>query len=59
MFTVMVKNTGIWGCTVPCKKEDGSIEQYQTKDEAQKRANDYNNKQGVVNRFNYYFVEEQ
>lgn len=53
MYGILAKNRGMWGCTVWCKR-DGEIELYKTKEEAQKVADERNNRQ--VNRFTDYFV---
>ena len=56
MWVVMVRNIGMWGMTVPCKK-DGKVEMYATEEEAQKVADKRNTP--CVNNFNHYFVCEE
>ena len=53
----MVRNTGIWGYTTWCTR-DGKVELYATRAEAEKFAQKYNDQQGYINRFNYYWAEE-
>lgn len=58
-YGIMVRNTGMWGCTMLCgQREDGTIESFATKEEAQEVANKRNEEGGRVNNFNYYFVTE-
>lgn len=57
MYGIMVRNTGMWGCSTWCKR-DGEVELYETKEEAERAAEAYNNRQGRVNRFNDYWAEE-
>lgn len=58
-YGIMVRNTGMWGCTTWCgKREDGTIESFASRDEAQKVADERNEEGGRVNNFNYYFVAE-
>lgn len=56
-YGIMVRNTGMWGITTWCKREDGMIETYPTKEEAQKVATERND-HNCINSHNYYFVEE-
>ena len=56
-YGIMVRNTGMWGITTWCNREDGTIEAYPTKEEAQKVATERNNA-NRINNHNYYFVEE-
>lgn len=56
-YGIMVRNTGMWGITTWCKREDGMIEAYPTKEEAQKVATERNDR-NCINSHNYYFVEE-
>ena len=55
-YGIMVRNTGMWGCTTWCHK-DGEIESYATEKEAQEVADKYNNA-CRINNFNHYFVKE-
>ena len=57
MYGIMVRNTGMWGCTAWCKR-DGEVELYATKEEAERVAEARNKRQGPVNRFNDYWAEE-
>lgn len=58
MYGIMVRNTGMWGCTTWCQ-HDGEIETYPTKEEAQAVADRYNGKGEIrINNFNHYFVKE-
>ena len=57
MFGIRVRNTGIWGYTTWCTR-DGKVELYATRAEAEKVAQQYNDRQGYINRFNYYWAEE-
>ena len=57
MYGIMVRNTGMWGCTTWCH-HDGEIESYPTREEAQAVADKYNRSGGYINNFNYYFVKE-
>ena len=57
MYGIMVRNTGMWGCTTWCKR-DGKVELYATCAEAEKVAQQYNDMQGLINRFSHYWAEE-
>lgn len=57
MYGIMVSNTGMWGYTTWCT-HDGEVELYATREEAEKVAQQYNGRQGYINRFNTYWVEE-
>ena len=57
MYGIMVRNTGMWGCTIWCKR-DGKVELYATRAEAEKVAQQYNDMQGPINRFSHYWAEE-
>ena len=57
MYGIMVKNTGMWGCATWCTR-DGEIELYATREEAERVARQYNDRQGPINRLNHYCVEE-
>ena len=56
MYGIMVRNTGMWGCTTWCH-HDGKIESYPTREEAQAVADKYNG-ENRINNFNHYFVRE-
>ena len=56
MYGIMARNRGMWGCTAWCKRGD-EVELYATKEEAQKVADERNNRQ-VINRFTDYFVSK-
>ena len=57
MYGIMVRNTGMWGCTTWCTR-DGEVELYATREEAEKVAQQYNDMQGPINRFSHYWAEE-
>ena len=57
MYGIMVRNTGMWGCTAWCTR-DGKVELYATREEAEKVAQQYNDMQGPLNRFSHYWAEE-
>ena len=57
MYGIRVRNTGRWGYTTWCSR-DGKPELYATRAEAEKGAQKYNDQQGYINRFNYYWAEE-
>ena len=57
MYGIIVRNTGIWGCISWCTR-DGKVELYATREEAEKVAQQYNDAQGHINRFNTYWAEE-
>jgi len=57
MYGIRVRNTGRWGYTTWCSR-DGKPELYATRAEAEKVAQKYNDQQGYINRFNYYWAEE-
>ena len=58
MYGVLARNTGMWGCESMCKDKDGNILTFATKEEAQAKANEYNNNCGRINNFTQYFVVE-
>ncbi len=47
----------MWECTTTCTR-DGKVELYATREEAEKVAQQRNDRQGYINRFNYYWAEE-
>ena len=57
MYGIMVRNTGMWGCTT-WGTRDGKLELYATREEAEKVAQQRNDRQGPINSFNYYWAEE-
>ena len=57
MYGIMVRNTGMWGCTTWCTR-DGKVELYATRQEAEKVAQQRNDRQGPINCFNHYWAEE-
>ena len=56
MYGIMVRNTGMWGCTTWCTR-DGKLELYATREEAEKVAQQRNDRKGPINRFNHYWAE--
>jgi len=54
---IMVRNTGMWGFSTWCQR-DGHTELYDTEEEAKAIAKQYNDSQGPVNRFNYYYAKQ-
>ena len=57
MYGIMVRNTGMWGFATWCIR-DGEVELYATRAEAEKVAQQYNERQGYINRFSTYWAEE-
>ena len=57
MYGIMVRNTGMWGITTWCKR-NGEIELYETQEEAERVARDYNERQGSINSVNHYWAEK-
>ena len=55
MYGVLAKNCGMWGCST-WVKQDGEIMKFETKEEAQKVADELNGNR--INNFTQYFVEE-
>lgn len=47
MYGIRVRNTGMWGCTSWCTR-DGKVELYATRAEAEKVAQQYNERQGYI-----------
>ena len=57
MYGILVKNIGMWGFATWCVR-DGKPELYATREEAERVAREYNDREGHVNRFNQYFAKE-
>ena len=47
----------MWGCTTWCTR-DGEVELYTTREEAEKVAQQRNDRQGPISSFNHYWAEE-
>ena len=54
-YAILARNTGMWGCESLCK-HDGKVVLYNSKEEAQKVADEYNAPR--INNFTEYFVIE-
>ena len=57
MYGVLVKNTGMWGCTTWVKR-DGKVMEFETKEEAQKVADELNAQRPSINCFSQYFASK-
>ena len=58
MYGIIVINHGMWGGFSCWCRRDGEIEKYATKEEANRVAEERNNRHGRVNSFNEYFAEK-
>lgn len=56
MYGIIAKNHGMWACESWCKDKDGNYLSFETKEEAQKVADEYNTRRGNVNCFTQYFA---
>ena len=57
MYGILARNRGMWACETWCKDTDGKTLLFNTKEEAQKVAEEYND--GCkINCFTQYFVKE-
>lgn len=54
---IIVRNTGMWGFSTWCQ-HNGQPELYDTEEEAEETARQYNDRQGPVNCFNYYYAKQ-
>lgn len=58
MYGILARNRGMWGCESMCKDLDGNVLTFATKEEAQAKANEYNDRCGRINNFTQYFAVE-
>ena len=56
MYGILVINRGMWGIKSWCK-QNGKVMLFDSKEEAEKIAEKYNESQGPVNSFNEYFAK--
>lgn len=57
MYGILVKNTGMWGYST-WVKHNGEIMKFETKEEAQKVADEFNAQMSTVDNFNQYFASK-
>lgn len=57
-YLIICRNNGIWGGLEAPLKSDGTIITFDNKEDAEKKLKEINDKQGYINNFNSYFIEE-